>query len=467
MNIQFQNPNSRSIYDLVGESEISVEPIAGEIFDYDDSPLVNMVMGLDSFELCVDPEVNTALLNSSSATRDNPATDPVSVEDLVSTEIDESVLVESITVGNPEGVQFTLNYAAGTPQEVIDGVARAAEIWSSKLSDRVNLTIDLTYNPDEPRVLANTVANQYPITYEKARQALIEDATSDEDRLAIANLTDYDLNILMNNTSENNGSDTPYLDDNGGLNNSFVLLNSANAKSLGISIEELAEAQGVTPETLARLQSTVLDSYPVDLEAADATINFNSDVNWDFDSSNGIDLDAVGFEATAVHELGHALGFLSSADLLDTAADPNLDLLNLIATILPDDITDLVDLLEIPGVDDAVLFVDAIAVDRFVSENQYLPQTLDLFRYSPESFALGAIDFTAGNIDGKYFSIDGGVTEIAPLSTGTTTGDFNQLSHWQDGDSIGIMGPGIFPGEVSEITDTDLLAFDVIGWDLA
>ena len=108
-----------------------------------------------------------------------------------------------------------------------------------------------------------------------------------------------------------------------------------------------------------------------------------------------------------------------------------------------------------------------INLDQFISENEYALSPLDLFRYSPESLEQGAVDFTTGNIENKYFSIDGGETVIAPLSTGENTGDGRQLSHWEDNLGIGIMDPTFAPGELGEISDTDLLAFDVIGWDIA
>ena len=276
-----------------------------------------------------------------------------------------------------------------------------------------------------------------------------------------------DLSLLINNTSENNGSDTPYLDDNGGLNNSYILLNSANAKALGLSLEELAAIVDTTPEDVAANISLVSDNYPVDANAADALINFDSETVWDFDRSDGIGLEAIDFVGVATHEIGHVLGFNSStADDLDAAANPNFDALDVLAPLLPEDITAETEIGYDIGLD-LELLVDAISLDPFVSENQYIPQTFDLFRYSPESVEVGALDFTAGNISDKYFSIDGGQTEIAPLSTGLTTGDFEQLSHWLDDDSIGIMAPITSPGEREEITDTDLLAFDVIGWDLA
>ena len=385
---------------------------------------------------------------------------------------EETTLTQSVTVGNPEGTQFTFNYAEGIDQQFIDGVSAAAEDWSSRLTDDVDISIDLTFTPDftseEEGVSAVALPNFIPITYERVRQALVDDATSSNDEIAIANLIEGDdLSLLINNTSENNGSDTPYLDDNGGLNNSYILLNSANAKALGLSLEELAAIVDTTPEDVAANISLVSDNYPVDANAADALINFDSETVWDFDRSDGIGLEAIDFVGVATHEIGHVLGFNSStADDLDAAANPNFDALDVLAPLLPEDITAETEIGYDIGLD-LELLVDAISLDPFVSENQYIPQTFDLFRYSPESVEVGALDFTAGNISDKYFSIDGGQTEIAPLSTGLTTGDFQQLSHWQDDDSIGIMAPIISPGEQEEITDTDLLAFDVIGWDLA
>ena len=383
---------------------------------------------------------------------------------------EEATLTQSVTVGNPEGTQFTFNYAKGIDQQFIDGVSAAAEDWSSRLTDDVDISIDLTFTPDftseEEGVSAVALPNFIPITYGRVRQALVDDATSSNDEIATANLIEGDdLSLLINNTSENNGSDTPYLDDNGGLNNSFILLNSANAKALGLSLEELAAIVDTTPEDVAANISLVSDNYPVDANAADALINFDSETVWDFDRSDGIGLEAIDFVGVATHEIGHVLGFNSStADDLDAAANPNLDALDVLAPLLPEDITAETE----TNVDiNLASVVDAIAIDPFVSENQYIPQTFDLFRYTLESVEVGALDFTTGNISDKYFSIDGGQTEIAPLSTGLTTGDFQQLSHWLDDDSIGIMAPIISPGEQEEITDTDLLAFDVIGWDLA
>ncbi len=175
-------------------------------------------------------------------------------------------------------------------------------------------------------------------------------------------------------------------------------------------------------------------------EVVDANINFSSSINWDFDRSDGIASDATDFVGVVFHEIGHALGFVSTADDLDRGA---------------------VAVKESKGVNS----------DQFTSENEYIPSSLDLFRFSPESFDQGARDFTTGNIGGKYFSIDGGQTEIAPLAEGENTATdpngMNQLSHWRDDLGIGILDPTGAPGELLNVTENDLLAFDVIGWDLA
>lgn len=41
------------------------------------------------------------------------------------------------------------------------------------------------------------------------------------------------------------------------------------------------------------------------------------------------------------------------------------------------------------------------------------------------------------------------------------------FSHWQKSLGIGLMTPTFRLGELEEISDIDLLAFDTIGWDIA
>jgi hypothetical protein len=61
--------------------------------------------------------------------------------------------------------------------------------------------------------------------------------------------------------------------------------------------------------------------------------------------------------------------------------------------------------------------------------------------------------------------VDGGNTAIASFATGVNFGDGRQASHWKDNLGIGIMDPTTAPGEVLQITPTDLLLFDAIGWN--
>ena len=373
-------------------------------------------------------------------------------------------LTKTITAGNPEGTQFTFNLAEDTSQEVIDGIVEAAETWSSILTDDVNISIDLTFTASEPGNLGGTVSNQIPIGYERLNQALAADVSSVDDQTVVDNLPQGNLDILINNTSENNGSDTPYLDNNGGLNNSFVVLNTANAKALGLSIEDLAESFGLSEEQVVSELNTISDNYEVNPDVADAAININSEIVWDFNTDDGIRADAKDFVGTVIHELGHALGFSSNSEQFDFVADPNFDFLDVLE-MGPEEIKEF-----IAGTDLENL-AKVTSVDQFLSENQYLLQVFDLFRYTPESFEQGAVDYTAGNLSDKYFSIDGGNTVIAPISTGTRTGDRQQLAHWKDnvfsGVEVGIMDPTEDSGNIAQISDTDLLAFDAIGWDLA
>jgi hypothetical protein len=156
----------------------------------------------------------------------------------------------------------------------------------------------------------------------------------------------------------------------------------------------------------------------------DAIIQFNSDLAFDFNPDDGIAAGQLDFIGAATHELGHALGFSSGVDALDQLGGV------------------------LPG-------------DAFASH------LLDLFRYSTESRALGLgiPDFTADNRT-KFFSLDGGNSQIARFATGLINGDGSQANHWKDLLGIGLLDPTAAPGELLALTDTDLRAFDVLGFTL-
>ncbi|MBW8001142.1 MAG: PEP-CTERM sorting domain-containing protein [Planctomycetes bacterium] len=62
-----------------------------------------------------------------------------------------------------------------------------------------------------------------------------------------------------------------------------------------------------------------------------------------------------------------------------------------------------------------------------------------------------------------YFSyLEGNIQ----LATGAYNGDGNQASHWKDGLGLGILDPTLAPGELSTITYNDLVAMDLIGWEI-
>lgn len=157
----------------------------------------------------------------------------------------------------------------------------------------------------------------------------------------------------------------------------------------------------------------------------DGSITFSSSFTWDFNPSNGITSGAFDFVGVATHEIGHLLGFISGVDGLDQ--------------------------------------------NRGLSENSFRLSTLDLFRFSTTSIGagggLGVPDFTAG--DGvKYFSLNGGTTALATFANGVFSADQDQASHWKDNLGIGIMDPTAAPGELMAITQNDINALDVIGWNI-
>ena len=192
------------------------------------------------------------------------------------------------------------------------------------------------------------------------------------------------------------------IDADGSIDNQTVALTTANAKALGFTSD--------------------VNNKVIDETTNDATITFSSDFDFDFDFSDGIGAGLIDFVGVAVHEIGHALGFVSGVDTYDQFLGQDLD--------------------------------------GFVVAN-----TLDLFRYTAVSASLGIKDFRP--FFDSYFSLDGGETAIAPFSTGAFNGDGQQASHWKDNLDIGALDPTAADGELVDVTPFDLLAFDVIGWDLS
>ena len=164
----------------------------------------------------------------------------------------------------------------------------------------------------------------------------------------------------------------------------------------------------------------------------DGTITFNSDFTFDYDRRDGVDVDKIDFQTVATHEIGHLLGFISDTDDYD----------------------------RFTGISDNVATFDLF---RFAANNK--PTTPEQFRTFPRELRPG-VEAVTTDLTNEY-----------PMSTGANGGDGNQASHWKDdfivtddtifiGPLIGIMDPSLPFGTIEDISEADLRAMELIGYDV-
>ena len=301
--------------------------------------------------------------------------------------------VQSISIQSTTPFTINLNVGAGLAGNApaLAAWERAAAQWTSRFYDpvTVNINADLQ-NMNSASIIGSTSAVLLYSNYAEIRDSVVADAAVDGARDAIVNSLPT---VNQYNARLPNGFTL-----SGNLN-----VTKANAKALGY---------------------TGLDSA---FGNTDATITFNSGFAFDYDNRNGVT--GIDFESVAAHEMGHALGFMSSVDDVDYYKS-----LGQTAAVTP----------------------TVLDLFRFGLTTAN-PTTTDQFTANTRSLLPGEEDVTSD------------LTNAYQMSTGFYTGDGYQASHWKDvsltGNLIGIMNPTIGYDTVRTVSSADVRALDLIGWD--
>jgi hypothetical protein len=322
------------------------------------------------------------------------------------------VAAASLAAGSAGATTINLIDLGGvTGSQAEQGFKVAANYWGSLFTNTATINIGVKFAALAPNVIGSTGSRQADLsiaTFENRINAT-KSASAIDTGIVLPSLAAggiVGLTAGVDASGNNDNSVTAVLD--GTQRASQVLFaNSSVIKALGVGI--------TSPGAL------------------DGSVTFSSTFAFDFDPRNGVDAGTFDFIGVAIHEIGHALGFVSGVDFFDYFGQPN-------------------------GPGRGALGYDLNDTSIF--------SALDMFRYS----APGLLDFRTGGT--KYFSVNGGATALFgnTFATGQFNGDGRQASHWKDTPGCqvgnGIMDPTFCFGQRGAVTGLDLAAFDAMGWNL-
>jgi hypothetical protein len=257
---------------------------------------------------------------------------------------------------------------------------RAATHWENLLSDPITVTVNGDIAPIF--AVAQTSPSIIGFNFDFVRNQMVTDAldegTDDAIVASIPTVANFTATLLPGSSLSGN-----------------MRITKANLKAIGVNVDDVFGPN-------------------------DANITFNSNTSFDYDSSNGIGANQRDFESAALHEIGHALGFISEVETLSSSVSPTpLDLF------------------------------------RFRNGAADVDPTTATFGITPRALVTGGVPI-----------FDDGVNEWAMSNQVDGFG----ASHWKDdgltGIYIGLMDPAGVNGQAKFLTNADLRAFDLIGYEL-
>jgi len=351
-----------------------------------------------------------------------------------------AALISVSTASNAAVINLVDQGFAGTAAQQAQfraGFQIAAAYWGSILTNNVTINLGVGTAALGTGIIGSTGSTRvdYSVANWENRVNLTKSGSVIDQTAVLPTLTNGGASFITNGTSATTATPppgfTPAVDDTNKLvydaaataSSRTLYLNSSVLKAIGGS------ATGVNSASI------------------DGTVRFSTNFNFDFNPTDGISANTFDFIGVAIHEIGHALGFVSGVDFLDVYGIGNNP--------------------------------SGAAQLGYSLNDTSIYSALDMFRYSadPTNVAPGAgpsLDLSAGTLSGaKYFSIDGGATALFgnTFSQGRYQGDGQQASHWKDtaGCAVGngLLDPTFCFGQTGVVTGLDLAAYDAIGWNLS
>jgi hypothetical protein len=290
-------------------------------------------------------------------------------------------------VGNSErtlGLNVVFNVSGSPPPGTTAALGVVSTFLSGIFSDPITVTINLSFQDmGGGGVIGATSANSVSnVSYANSRTALINGMDSDD--------------VIQ--TWPPAGTTVPVRYDGASPN---------------------VTNEGYVDWTRANYRATVGT-----ISGPDASMTFNTQFSFDFDPSNGISGGTMSFVDVALHETGHALGFISGADGFGSFSFTSLDL---------------------------------VRFQRTDGCCNYNPDSYDQFQTTPRLVSYNSPD------DDHNSDI---ITNEYRMSDGTPY----QASHFREQSSpwIGLMDPAFALGEThypNYFSMADLNMFDAIGYD--